>query len=221
MASVTDTSYVNQGGSMSKYSKKKWYYLVVFGLVFLGLAVTMYFVNKKKSDENTNDSVLNEGRPNWLSDQNLHSRECLITEAKCSAAASCRGATGKLASPLAKTPDGSICCMFSCEDDYLPVRACLQSESVCAMGQKCKMGDTIVMPTAFTATGQTCCQFDCDEGDLPTRACNMGSEVVCPPGSYCYDYGENVTVPTAKMGNGNSCCRANGTNKVCVPINPR
>lgn len=152
-----------------------------------------------------------------LSRTGLRTRSCYNTETKCTPTKDCRGATGNVTSATAIAPDGDICCTFKCEEDYLPIRPCLASEKVCTRGQSCRMGDNVTMPEAFTETGMSCCKFECNTGTIPVRACNMGSEVVCPAGSYCFDFSGNVSVPTARMSNGNSCCRANGTESVCVP----
>lgn len=200
---------------------RKWGHQLTWkmGIMFAGLVAAVVIIWVISASSGSDEKNKGAGSNQVLSRTGLRTRACYNTETKCTPTKDCRGATGKVTSATAIAPDGDICCTFKCEDDYLPIRPCLASETVCSRGQSCRMGDNVTMPEAFTETGMSCCKFGCNTGDIPVRACNMGSEVVCPAGSYCFDFSGNVSVPNAKMSNGNSCCRANGTSNVCVPSN--
>jgi hypothetical protein len=142
-------------------------------------------------------------------------RECNIVETKCPGSKNCRGSHGQVSGAQAVTSDGSKCCMFACEDQYMEVRPCHDYEALCGQGQACKMGSTVQMPTAVTGAGRSCCRFSCDDDDLPERA-PFSSESVCPPGSYCKDYQGKIVAPVARMANGNSICPYSQTDDPCV-----
>ena len=150
-----------------------------------------------------------------VSDGGLTVRACNIVETKCPGNKNCRGSHGQVTGAQAIDPDGSKCCMFGCEDQYLEVRACHSYEKMCGQGQACKMGNTLQMPEAITGGGRSCCRFACDEGDIPERA-PFSSETVCPTGSYCRDFEGKVTAPTARMSNGNSICPYTQGDDPCV-----
>lgn len=192
--------------------------VILTGVFFFAILVVVIFryspLGASKGGDQNREAVLEQTTPNGIP-----VRACMQTERICPGTMRCRGSDGGVVNPLAAQADGSVCCMFECEGNYLPIRACTASERVCSKNQKCKMGNNVVMPVALTMSGMSCCQFECDYGDdLPVRACNLGSEVECPAGSYCYDFSGQTTGPTAKKANGTVCCRANGTDSVCVPV---
>lgn len=187
----------------------------VFFFAILMVVILRYSPLANKGDDGAKTVLQGEGQ----TENGLPIRACMQTERICPGTMRCRGSDGGVVNPLAAQADGTVCCMFECEGNYLPIRACTASERVCAKNQKCKMGGNVVMPVALTMSGLSCCQFECDSGDdLPVRACNLGSEVECPAGSYCYDFSGQTTGPMARKANGTVCCRANGTDSVCVPL---
>ncbi len=186
--------------------------LLVGGLLLFVILKTSGALDSSGDGEKSGESPLAAG--------STPTRACMITERQCPGEKNCRAANGGLTGAAAMTSDGHKCCTYRCEDDYIDIRPCKSTEKTCDRQQACRMGNTVQMPEAITASGLSCCKFDCDTGDIPTRACFPGSETVCPPNSYCYDFNGNVTVPKARMSNGNSCCGYTGQgNPTCVPIN--
>lgn len=184
--------------------------LLVAILVFVGLKSAGVLDDRPKVGDNNINLDVSAPRQ----------RACLITEKQCPAEKNCRAANGGLTGAAAVTSDGHKCCTFGCEDDYIDTRPCKSSETTCEGMVACRMGDNVTMPEAVTYGGRSCCRFACDTGDLPQRACHANSEEVCPPNSYCYDFNGNISVPKARMSNGNSCCQYLGSDKqVCVPLN--
>lgn len=195
--------------SSEQKAKHKTLAFLIVGVMVV--AVIIFIISKTSSDSVSADSKVPLTKENQTA-----TRNCFLTETKCPSG--CRNSNGTIGSEAARSPDGEYCCSFQCSDEFLQVRNCTAAEKVCSSDMKCRMSDSVVMPVARTPGGSLCCQFECGNDTFPVRACNMGSEVVCPAGSYCYDFNRNITLPKAQMQNGNSCCAANGTDTVCAKV---